>query len=124
MNCCSGEVYSATTKIEELLITQSKLVDTLQEYITTTESKLKTLKVYLENLKKEQEKASKDVEEYLGNPINDFLLIKRLTHDWKDVEDLIMDNTSSGKEFRNGKTNHNRIRTLPLVSLVCSIRQL
>lgn len=98
-NGYSCQIYTASSAIAKLLTTQSVLIHTLQEYIATTENKLKTLKAHLENFKKEQEKANKDVEEYLGNPLNDFLLIKRLTLDWKDVENLVMDNTSSGKEL-------------------------
>lgn len=39
--------------------------------------------------KKQHELASDDLETYVSNPINAYLLVKRLTADWKQVESLI-----------------------------------
>ena len=30
-----------------------------------------------------------DVEQYVGNPLNSFILIKKLTSDWRSIKDLI-----------------------------------
>lgn len=38
---------------------------------------------------KEHEEASRDVTEYLSNPINAYLLLKRLTTDWKATLELM-----------------------------------
>lgn len=45
----------------------------------------------------EHEEASKDVTHYLSNPLNSFLLVKRLTSDWKDVEAIIKSDINQGK---------------------------
>lgn len=47
----------------------------------------------------EHEEASRDVDHYLSNPLNGFLLVKRLTVDWKDVEVLIKDGVAQGMVF-------------------------
>lgn len=44
----------------------------------------------------EHEEASRDVDHYLSNPLNGFLLVKRLTVDWKDVEASIKDSVAQG----------------------------
>jgi prolyl 4-hydroxylase len=40
--------------------------------------------------KQEHAKSLRNVVEYLLNPVNAFLLIKRLTRDWNDIEDLLI----------------------------------
>lgn len=41
--------------------------------------------------------ASTDVSKYLANPINAFVLVKRLTSDWKEVEDTLVKNSGEGE---------------------------
>jgi prolyl 4-hydroxylase len=43
------------------------------------------------------QEASADVSQYLANPVNAYLLVKRLTSDWKKVERVISRNAGSGK---------------------------
>ena len=43
------------------------------------------------------QEASADVSQYLANPVNAYLLVKRLTSDWKKVERVISRNAASGK---------------------------
>lgn len=48
--------------------------------------------------KVEHRLASEHVGEYLSNPINAYLLVKRLTTDWKAMERLMsLDDISKGK---------------------------
>jgi prolyl 4-hydroxylase len=42
------------------------------------------------------QEASADVSKYLANPVNAYLLVKRLTTDWKKVEKVISRNAGSG----------------------------
>ena len=41
--------------------------------------------------------ASNDVSKYLENPINAYLIVKRLTTDWKVVENAMSENVGQGK---------------------------
>jgi hypothetical protein len=45
---------------------------------------------------REHEEASQDVQGYLSNPINAYLLVKRLTTDWKEVETQMVDDVGKG----------------------------
>lgn len=47
----------------------------------------------------EHAEAAKDVPEYLANPINAFLVVKRLTLDWKQAEYHIKDHIFEGIFF-------------------------
>ncbi|XP_043272912.1 prolyl 4-hydroxylase subunit alpha-1 isoform X2 [Venturia canescens] len=51
----------------------------------------------VEDYSKEHEEASQNIQQYLSNPINAYLLVKRLTTDWKRVDELI--NEDVGKSF-------------------------
>ncbi|CAG5107262.1 Similar to phy-2: Prolyl 4-hydroxylase subunit alpha-2 (Caenorhabditis elegans) [Cotesia congregata] len=51
----------------------------------------------VENYSREHEEASRNIQQYLSNPINAYLLVKRLTTDWKRVEELITEDV--GKAF-------------------------
>lgn len=50
---------------------------------------------------KEHEEASRDVQSYLSNPINAYLLVKRLTTDWKAVETLMTNDVGIGKTIKD-----------------------
>lgn len=50
----------------------------------------------MNNYVKNHETASKDISAYLENPINAFLITKRLTRDWEDVESMLVFNASEG----------------------------
>jgi len=86
----SGELYTALADMEELLDTESILLKSLDNYINLEEQKLETLRKKSLEFKKEHEIASRDVSEYLMNPLNAYLLVKRLTTDWKNLENSIL----------------------------------
>lgn len=47
------------------------------------------------------EEANADISKYLANPVNAFLLVKRLSSDWKKVEDVISQNIGLGKYYHS-----------------------
>jgi prolyl 4-hydroxylase len=51
---------------------------------------------YLEDYESMYQEASADVSKYLANPINAYLLVKRLTSDWKQVEGVMTQNVGPG----------------------------
>lgn len=57
----------------------------------------------VEDYAREHEEASRNIQQYLSNPINAYLLVKRLTTDWKKVEELITEDV--GKSFVANITN-------------------
>lgn len=57
----------------------------------------------VEDYAREHEEASRNIQQYLSNPINAYLLVKRLTTDWKRVEELITEDV--GKSFVANITN-------------------
>ncbi|XP_068979809.1 prolyl 4-hydroxylase subunit alpha-1 isoform X1 [Bombus flavifrons] len=102
-NGCVAELYTALADMEELLETEAVLIDTLNGYIKAQEERLATLRKNVEDYAKEHEEASRNIQQYLSNPINAYLLVKRLTTDWKRVEELITQDV--GKSFVANITN-------------------
>lgn len=51
---------------------------------------------FLEEYESMYQEASADVTKYLANPINAYLLVKRLTSDWRQVEGVITENVGLG----------------------------
>ncbi|KAI4458941.1 prolyl 4-hydroxylase alpha subunit [Holotrichia oblita] len=89
-----SELYTAVAELEGLLHTEQTVITTLGNYIYAQEQKMLLVKRYVEAYVDQYKKASKDIQTYLQNPINAYLLVKRLTTDWDVVQDLITENTA------------------------------
>ncbi|XP_054165484.1 prolyl 4-hydroxylase subunit alpha-1-like [Oppia nitens] len=85
----SCELFTALVHLEKLLNTEKQIVGSLEEYLSAEEQRLKQLRRLSKHYSELNLIASKDTESYLANPINAYLLVKRLTTDWKEVEALI-----------------------------------
>lgn len=96
--------------MEEVLETESVLINNLEGYIMSQERKLKYLRKKVIEYQREHDEAAKDVSSYLLNPINAYLLIKRLTSDWKDLETIM---AIDGSQFINNVTNYREVLKFP-----------
>ncbi|GIY57587.1 prolyl 4-hydroxylase subunit alpha-2 [Caerostris darwini] len=81
----NGELYSALAGMEALLDTQKVLIHTLDVYIETTERKLQKIKKLRNDLVHLQNASRGNFQDFVSNPINAFVLIKKLTVDWDDA---------------------------------------
>lgn len=84
-----GELFTALVDLEKLLHTEGEIIKNLHEYIDTEEQRLHNLKGYLKEYEEMHHDASQDSERFLSNPVNAYLLIKRLSSDWKMVQRLM-----------------------------------
>ncbi|XP_057378430.1 prolyl 4-hydroxylase subunit alpha-1-like [Daphnia carinata] len=106
-----GEVFTALVDMEGLVSTELELVRHLDNYIQAEETRLKQLRKYLEEYESIYQEASADVTKYLANPINAYLLVKRLTADWKQVEGVMTQNV--GPAFVHNITQHRGVLRFP-----------
>jgi len=97
--------------MEEVLETESVLITNLEGYIVAQEKKLDYLKQKVEEYQREHNEAAKDVSGYLLNPINAYLLTKRLTSDWRDLEQIMT--MDVGSQFLNNVTKYRDRLTFP-----------
>ncbi|GFT62807.1 prolyl 4-hydroxylase subunit alpha-1 [Nephila pilipes] len=77
-----------------LLNTGGEIVKTLGKYLEVEEERLEKLKWLREQYEKLYTSAMKDEETFLSNPVNAYLLVKRLTADWQTAG-LLIDGTYS-----------------------------
>lgn len=84
-------MFTSSADLERLLSTEAELVRALKDYVQLEEDRLTKLKNVMTIYDKVSQEATSDVERYIGNPLNSFLLIKRLTSDWKELKHLIKD---------------------------------
>ncbi|XP_039751146.1 prolyl 4-hydroxylase subunit alpha-1 isoform X1 [Pararge aegeria] len=112
-----GELFTAISDVEPLLETHRKIIDDLDDYINKEERRLSILKRHLFKYKNEHEKAMDDIPNYLGNPINAFTLIKRLTTDLDIIEKDIVAGTAYIKNITI-LNNHSEVKYPTLEDLV------
>lgn len=111
MTGVEAELYTCLADMEELLETEALLMRTLDGYIQAQEEKLHVLRRHAADYAREHEEASQDVQGYLSNPINAYLLVKRLTTDWKEVEAQMVDDV--GKVFVQNITKFRDVLKFP-----------
>ncbi|CAG9839196.1 unnamed protein product [Diabrotica balteata] len=85
----SCEVFTALADLEELLDTEKVIIDTLKNYIKAEEQKVELLKRYADIYEIQHNRATEDVQTYVSNPINAYTLVKRLTTDLTELENLM-----------------------------------
>ncbi|XP_017076371.2 prolyl 4-hydroxylase subunit alpha-1 [Drosophila eugracilis] len=107
----SGEVFTALAEMEELLETESVLITNLEGYIRVQENKLNFLKNKMDEYQREHADASSDITGYVSNPINAYLLTKRLTTDWRQVENLMEHDV--GTDFVQNITQYRSVLKFP-----------
>ncbi|XP_047740671.1 prolyl 4-hydroxylase subunit alpha-1 [Hyalella azteca] len=79
-----ADVFTSMTDMHTLLDTESEIIRTMEDYITTQEAKLVKLRKDVAEMEALHRLASQSPDQFLGHPINAFLLVKRLTLDWAE----------------------------------------
>jgi len=77
-----GELFTAITDLEKLIETEQLIVNSLDSYLVGEERRLKQLKIIRNSYAELHNIASRNVQEYLANPVNAYIMVKRLTKDW------------------------------------------
>ncbi|XP_077287103.1 prolyl 4-hydroxylase subunit alpha-1-like isoform X2 [Arctopsyche grandis] len=95
-----AEIFTALAELEPLLESESILLDSMGAYVRYQENRLNLLKEKYTEYEEEHRTAMNDVTNYLSNPVNAFKIIKRLTSEWNEVEELMTDDVGN-KFVRN-----------------------
>ncbi|XP_042891211.1 prolyl 4-hydroxylase subunit alpha-1-like isoform X2 [Penaeus japonicus] len=99
-----GEVYTSMTDMSRLLVTEGEMIRAVENYIVAQEEKLMKLKRDVLEMERVHDEAARSPESFLGNPINAYLLVKRLTVDWLDLQNIMTDD-STGQAMLNNLTS-------------------
>lgn len=97
INLVQTELFTALADMEELLETEAVLITNLENYIQMQEAKLEFFKRKLYEYQREHSEANEDGLKYLSNPVNAYLLTKRLTVDWQELENVMNYNLEQSK---------------------------
>src|SRR5207248_1297975 len=89
-----GQLSAASTDdMEQLLHTPREIVKSLERYLQSEEQRLSKIRqivdIYLKLHFVANEKSQKS-QTFLASPINVYVLVKRLTTDWKQVEEQLI----------------------------------
>ena len=102
-------MFTSSADLVGLLYTEAELVSKLENYVQDEYRRIRKLEEMLADYKSFRDRASESTEKFVGNPLNSFLLIKKLTSDWKEMKDLIQ---GHGERFLTNITLEREYRGL------------
>ena len=85
----SADVYAAVSELEDLVYLEQRLINASRNYIKEERRKLSGLKQFAQAAEIASELSRGNPEEYIANPINSYLLLKRFTWGWKELGSLM-----------------------------------
>ncbi|XP_055875550.1 prolyl 4-hydroxylase subunit alpha-1-like isoform X4 [Biomphalaria glabrata] len=89
-----AELFTSSAHLQTALYAERDIADLLKSYIQREEDRLSRIKQLAEDYEEHSKLALQNLDKYLGNPINAFLLIKRFTLDWdRDVIPVLVNNS-------------------------------
>uniref|UniRef100_A0AC34GXF4 Procollagen-proline 4-dioxygenase n=1 Tax=Panagrolaimus sp. ES5 TaxID=591445 RepID=A0AC34GXF4_9BILA len=91
----NADVFTAMVDLENLLVSESDVTSTvIDTYITAEKNRLNRLQKFADEYFSRNTESFDDEVNYVSNPVNAYLLIKRLTSDWKYITHLMRSNTA------------------------------
>ncbi|XP_040578675.1 prolyl 4-hydroxylase subunit alpha-1 [Lepeophtheirus salmonis] len=97
----SDGIFTSNEDLRQLIYTKSVVLQSVEKYIKEEESRIQRLKGYVEQYNKYLGSADGHEEDFVSNPLNSFILIKKLTSDFNDVYDLIKETSNLNKFSEN-----------------------
>ncbi|KAG5681063.1 hypothetical protein PVAND_010529 [Polypedilum vanderplanki] len=83
------DLYSALEELVGLVDNDQKIIESMKELSQTLESEASKIRINLKDSEEEQKLMKKNPHAYVENPLNAFLLIKRLTHDVNAIKEKL-----------------------------------
>ncbi|KAL6738222.1 hypothetical protein Aduo_011792 [Ancylostoma duodenale] len=104
---CTADIFTAIADMQRMLGAEKEVTTVIESYIEAEQKRLDELRRFADEYI-ERNKDAEDVgPDFVTNPINAFLLIKRLTSEWKKVEEMMRNNVAD-KFIKN--ITENRIK--------------
>nr|XP_036228686.1 prolyl 4-hydroxylase subunit alpha-2 [Bactrocera oleae] len=102
---CQAEYFSSTDSLPVLAVAEEDLIQWYRNLLDSQADDFAVYRNFIEKVKKEHALALEDPEEYLGNPLNAYKLIKRTVVDWT----VITENIGFNKGLKALKENLNAL---------------
>ncbi|CAJ0579739.1 unnamed protein product, partial [Mesorhabditis spiculigera] len=94
LGLAQADLFTAIADLQTMLGAEKNIVPVVKEYIAAEQERLDHLKKFAEEYVTRNSEAQETGPEFVTNPINAFLLIKRLTSEWRQVEDTMRNNNA------------------------------
>jgi len=78
-------LFTSSTDLQRLIVTETELVNKLNDYMQQETERLNRLRKSILHYETIRDRAARE-ENFVGNPLNSFRLIKSLTSDWKVLQ--------------------------------------
>ncbi|XGW28333.1 hypothetical protein V3C99_008255 [Haemonchus contortus] len=105
---CSADLFTAIADMQRMLGAEKEVTNVIDKYIEAEQKRLEELKRFADEYIDRNKDAEDVGPDFVTNPINAYLLIKRLTTEWKKVEDIMR--TNKAESFIRNITE-NRVRS-------------
>ncbi|GFN78299.1 prolyl 4-hydroxylase subunit alpha-1 [Plakobranchus ocellatus] len=93
------ELFTSNAHLQTALYAERDIAGLLRNYVDQEEMRLQKLRQLADDYSEHSNQALANIDKYLGNPINAFLLIKKFTLDWD--RDIIPVINNSSAEYLN-----------------------
>ncbi|CAI2350753.1 unnamed protein product [Caenorhabditis sp. 36 PRJEB53466] len=103
-----ADLFTAIADLQHMLGSEKDVTTFIDQYIAAERSRLDDLRRYAHEYVHRNAHAEAVGPEFVTNPINAYLLIKRLTSEWKNVENMMLNNKAA--TFLQNITD-NRVRS-------------
>ncbi|BFZ17688.1 hypothetical protein BsWGS_20727 [Bradybaena similaris] len=94
LDLLNAELFTSSAHLQTALYAERDIAGLLHSYVQQEEARLEKIKQLANDYERHSSMALENIDKFLGNPINAFLLIKRFTLDWdRDVIPVISNGT-------------------------------
>uniref|UniRef100_A0A0K0DQV6 P4Ha_N domain-containing protein n=1 Tax=Angiostrongylus cantonensis TaxID=6313 RepID=A0A0K0DQV6_ANGCA len=108
LGSCTADLFTAIADMQKMLGAEKEVTNIIENYIEAEQRRLDDLKRFADEYVIRNKYATDIGPDFVTNPINAYLLIKRLTSEWKKVEDIMR--TNKAEKFIKNITD-NRIQS-------------
>ncbi|WKY06731.1 hypothetical protein Q1695_006703 [Nippostrongylus brasiliensis] len=93
---CRADLFTAIADMQRMLGAEKEVTAVIEKYIEAEQKRLEELKRFADEYVVRNKDAADVGPDFVTNPINAYLLIKRLTTEWKKVEEIMRTNKADG----------------------------
>ncbi|CAJ0602749.1 unnamed protein product [Cylicocyclus nassatus] len=90
----TADIFTAVADMERMLTGEKGITNVIESYIQQEQQRLDELKRFADEYVLRNNDAADVGPDFVTNPVNAYLLIKRLTSEWKKVEHLMRNNVA------------------------------
>ncbi len=87
-NVIGNDLYSSMVEMRQLYENEEKLMNQVESHLEAVDKQIKILDEFLE-LYKDHNVTQEEAEEYVSNPINTYVMIKRQSKEWPKVREAV-----------------------------------